>query len=125
MPAIGNIDEIVETIGFTGFEALVSVRGGRRLYVPTHVAGAQQIIQWLGEDKAASLVESFGGFHVDIPNRRPTTPPSRRSIIVAFIDAGKTDDEIVELVQCTERSVRRYRSERRDTRPASKPKPQT
>jgi hypothetical protein len=117
MPAIGNIDELVATIGYSSFEMLVKVRGGRRLYVPTAVSRADQLVQWLGEESAARMIEEFGGFHIDIPNRRPATPPSRRAVIHALITAGKTDAEIVELVECTERSVRRYRDEMRDTRP--------
>lgn len=119
MPAIGNSEEIVDTIGFNSFEMLVKVRGGRRLYVPTSIEGAGQIVQWLGGDKANRLIEAFGGFAIDIPNRRPKTPPSRRSVIVALIEAGKTDSEISEMVDCTERAVRGYRSEMRETLPGS------
>jgi DNA-binding NarL/FixJ family response regulator len=119
MPAIGNIDELVDTIGFSSFETLVRVRGGRRLYVPTDVESAAQIVQWLGEDKAVRLIESYGGFSIDIPNRRPATLPSRRAMIEALVDAGKSDAEIVEVVGCTERAVRGYRREMREALPAS------
>jgi hypothetical protein len=109
MPAIGNIDEIVETIGYSSFETLIKVRGGRRLYVPTDPERAAQIVQWLGEEKAGLLIETFGGFSIDVPNRRAVTPPSRRNVIEALISAGKSDDEIVEIVECTDRTVRAYR----------------
>jgi hypothetical protein len=120
MPAVGNIDELVATIGYSGFEFLVTVRGGRRLYVPTKLESAPQLIQWFGEDKAQKLVEAFGGFSVDIPNRRATTPPSRRQIIEVLIQNGKSDTEISELTQCTERAVRGYRSDMREALPGLK-----
>jgi DNA-binding NarL/FixJ family response regulator len=121
MPALGNIDELVEAIGYSAFETLVTARGGRRLYVPKSVDAAPNIAQWLGEEKADTLIQIFGGFSIDIPNRRPTTLPSRQPIIAALIEAGKSDDEIVDITGCTERSVRRYRSKMRDARPGSKP----
>lgn len=117
MPAIGNTDELVEAVGYSAFEMLVSVRGGRRIYVPTDIAAAAQIVQWIGQEKAGLLIEAFGGFAVDIPNRRPTTQPSRRAIIEELIRAGKTDGEVADLVQCTERAVRGYRAEMREALP--------
>lgn len=117
MPALGNMDELVETIGYTAFETLVRVRGGRRLYVPTNVDAAPQLVQWLGQDRAAALIENYGGFGIDIPNRRPTTLPSRQGVIEALIESGRSDRDISEAVQCTERAVREYRSKMREALP--------
>jgi DNA-binding NarL/FixJ family response regulator len=119
MPAIGNTDELVAAIGYTAFETLVSVRGGRRLYVPTDVESAAQIVQWLGEEKAHRLIEEFGGFAIDIPNRRPTTLPSRQQVIEALISARLSDADIADKVGCTERWVRNIRSQMREALPGS------
>lgn len=120
MPAIGNVDELVEAIGFSSFEMLVSVRGGRRLYVPTDIGSAENLVQWLGEEKAAALIGAFGGFAIDIPNRRPTTLPSRQLVIEALIEAKLSDSEIADKVGCTERWVRGVRASMREALPGFK-----
>jgi hypothetical protein len=121
MPAVGNTDELVGAIGFSAFERLVEVRGGRRLRVPTDIDRAQQIVQWLGLDAAGKLIGQFGGFEVDVPNRRPHALPSRRQMVYALIEAGRSDDDIVEIVHCTGRAVRGYRADWREENPEALP----
>ena len=105
MPAIGNIDEIVAAIGYRAFETLVEVRGGETFRVPKHPT--PMILQWLGEIAAESFCEAFGGFTIQVPNRKGVDyyPRTRPLLLLGTLSAN----EIARAVGCTEWTVRQHR----------------
>lgn len=117
MPAIGNIDEILSTIGASAFRCLVEVRGGTSLRIPRRIDAAGQIVQWLGEEAAGRLIDEYGGFVIDVPNLKATPAYDHR---VTPLLNKLTDAQIAITVGCTERTVRNIRRRATGNLPAMK-----
>jgi hypothetical protein len=105
VPAIGNIDEIAEVIGYSGIETLVEVCGGTRLFVGKRPSPA--LIQWLGEERALQLSERFGGFDIFVPNRKAVNHLKRTKPLI--LQGLLTTNEIALIVGCAEGTVRKHR----------------
>ena len=64
-----TIRALVDLIGFSATEALLSAKGGQRLHVPVsqNAASLRMLAEIVGETGAAALRLAFGGTAVDLP----------------------------------------------------------
>lgn len=117
MPALGNEAELIACVGEQATDQLVLQFGGQRVYVPTKSVSGTAIEAVIGSIALGRLIEDYGGFWIDVPNRRAKALPSRRRQIFEYFEAGRGNRDIANLVGCTERAVRGYRAKWRETFP--------
>lgn len=109
--SIGNDDDgvkahVIDTFGQAYWDRLSGALGGRSLRVPLSEGTLHDdhaLVQALGYDDAAALVEQFCGETIYIP-KQPRSPDKR--YIEAF-KSGKTNRQIATELGVTDRQVRR------------------
>lgn len=106
-----STDDVVAVIGFSAFTNIIEARAGSEFRIPCEPT--DQIIQWLGEGTAARFCEEFGGCKIDVPNGKRT--PSVRSQVLSLLRRGFKEAEIVDIVGCTGRAVRKHKRWARET----------
>lgn len=106
--ATGNIDEIVQLIGFSPFRSLIEARGGTFVRIPSSLANAALLIQFVGQDAAGKLVNAYGGESIYVPNDKAT--PSARIRVLELAEAAPdlTHSQIALAVGCSETTVRKH-----------------
>ena len=106
--ATGNADEIASLIGLGGLKSLIAARGGTFLRVPSTIAGAAALVQFVGEDAAARLVEAYGGENIYIPNGLAI--PSVRARVLELKRAAPTltTTSIALAIGCSEKTVLKH-----------------
>jgi Mor family transcriptional regulator len=108
MNANSVVDTLKTHIGDDGFKAVVAVFGGQDLSIPVKITGSafEAIVNGVGHDVAASLVNIFAGDIIYIPNCKRIAAVRLKDDVIAMHQQGVQIEAIAKQKNITHRWVR-------------------
>lgn len=108
----GLLAELAHAHGLPTALAFAERFGGQELSVPVRVKAAHRVARALGEAVLAWLVGRYGGEKLVVPLGPTSAAARQRAAIDRLIGEGRTNNQIVQALHVTWRTVQRRRSAR-------------
>jgi len=100
-----SLREIAEVIGLPAALALVTLHGGRRLYIPIKFPASNSLLQYLGSETCDKLSQAFGGDYLAIPRAIAVNRKTRNEQILQDHRNKATVAALAQKYDMTERNV--------------------
>lgn len=109
LPPVPNYEAIVKIVGEEVAVRLSEDFGGIRLHIPINPGPHSPISVSIGLDAARKISEVYGSQYMSVPLNA-----SKRAKVLALISKGWSAPKIARAARCSERYVKKLRSQLRD-----------
>lgn len=116
----GVLAVVARVAGLACAKALADRFGGQRIFIPRSVGPDHRLVAACSAEGAAALSRTFGGDRIEIPlwnfSGLKAFIASQRRAILSRTDDGESGAQIARSLKCSERTVRKVRSLKRQAK---------